>query len=147
MSNGVVTGTVKWFNESKGFGFIKPDDGGEDVFAHFSEIQGAGFRNLAENQRVQFELTSRDVIHSFWIPAFLYKLDVIPGVRNVFQVVPGRTGTFRGKCAELCGEYHSEMLFNVKVVSEAEYEAYLATLNNGQLGAEYDRNTNLNPTK
>lgn len=56
MSNGVVTGTVKWFNEAKGFGFIKPDDGGEDVFAHFSEIQGSGFRNLAENQRVQFEI-------------------------------------------------------------------------------------------
>ncbi len=56
MSNGIVTGTVKWFNESKGFGFIKPDDGGEDVFAHFSEIQGSGFRNLTENQRVQFEI-------------------------------------------------------------------------------------------
>ncbi|MEZ5727247.1 MAG: cold-shock protein [Burkholderiaceae bacterium] len=55
MSSG--TGTVKWFNESKGFGFIKPDDGGEDLFAHFSEIQGDGFRTLAENQRVSFEKT------------------------------------------------------------------------------------------
>jgi len=90
---------------------------------------------LPVNQRVQFELTSRDVIHSFWIPAFLYKLDVIPGVRNVFQVVPGRTGTFRGKCAELCGEYHSEMLFNVKVVSLAEYQAHIQQLRAaGQVG-------------
>lgn len=56
MSSGVMTGTVKWFNEAKGFGFIRPDEGGEDVFAHFSEIQGSGFRNLAENQRVQFEV-------------------------------------------------------------------------------------------
>jgi cold shock CspA family protein len=51
------TGTVKWFNDSKGFGFIKPDDGGEDLFAHFSQIQGAGFKTLNENQRVSFEVT------------------------------------------------------------------------------------------
>jgi cold shock CspA family protein len=51
------TGTVKWFNDSKGFGFIKPDDGGEDLFAHFSQIQGAGFKTLKENQRVSFEVT------------------------------------------------------------------------------------------
>jgi CspA family cold shock protein len=51
------TGTVKWFNDSKGFGFITPDKGGEDLFAHFSEIQSNGFKTLAENQRVQFEVT------------------------------------------------------------------------------------------
>ncbi|OIQ73477.1 putative cold shock protein A [mine drainage metagenome] len=50
----MATGTVKWFNESKGFGFIKPDEGGEDLFAHFSEIQSKGFRTLQENQRVEF---------------------------------------------------------------------------------------------
>ena len=51
------TGIVKWFNEGKGFGFIAPDDGSEDLFAHFSEIQGQGFKTLAEKQRVQFEVT------------------------------------------------------------------------------------------
>ncbi|MBV8471422.1 MAG: cold-shock protein [Burkholderiaceae bacterium] len=52
------TGTVKWFNEGKGFGFIAPDDGGKDLFAHFKEIQGgSGFKTLNENQRVQFEVT------------------------------------------------------------------------------------------
>ena len=52
------TGIVKWFNESKGYGFIAPDDGGKDLFAHFREIQGAeGFKTLAENARVQFEVT------------------------------------------------------------------------------------------
>ena len=56
MSTGTQTGTVKWFNESKGFGFITPDGGGEDLFAHFSEIQGSGFRTLTDNQRVQFEV-------------------------------------------------------------------------------------------
>jgi CspA family cold shock protein len=51
------TGTVKWFNEGKGFGFIAPDGGGKDLFAHFKEIQGGGFKTLTENQRVQFEVT------------------------------------------------------------------------------------------
>lgn len=48
------TGIVKWFNETKGFGFITPDDGGKDLFAHFSEIQSQGFKTLKENQRVEF---------------------------------------------------------------------------------------------
>jgi CspA family cold shock protein len=52
------TGTVKWFNEAKGFGFITPDTGGKDLFAHFSAIQGSGFKTLVESQRVQFEVTS-----------------------------------------------------------------------------------------
>jgi CspA family cold shock protein len=52
----IQTGTVKWFNESKGFGFIAQDGGGADLFAHFSEIQSKGFKTLAENQRVEFEV-------------------------------------------------------------------------------------------
>ncbi len=50
------TGTVKWFNESKGFGFIQPDDGGDDLFAHFSAIQARGFKTLKENQKVSFDV-------------------------------------------------------------------------------------------
>jgi CspA family cold shock protein len=50
------TGVVKWFNDGKGFGFITPDSGGKDLFAHFSEIKGEGFKSLAENQRVEFEV-------------------------------------------------------------------------------------------
>ncbi|WP_417069047.1 cold-shock protein [Niveibacterium terrae] len=53
----MANGTVKWFNDSKGFGFITPDDGGQDLFAHFSAIQGNGFKSLQENQRVSFDVT------------------------------------------------------------------------------------------
>ncbi len=53
----MATGIVKWFNDSKGFGFITPDGGGEDLFAHFSAIQSNGFKTLQENQRVSFEVT------------------------------------------------------------------------------------------
>jgi CspA family cold shock protein len=52
------TGTVKWFNDAKGFGFITPDGGGEDLFAHFSAIEGNGFKSLKENQKVSFEVTT-----------------------------------------------------------------------------------------
>jgi len=53
----MATGTVKWFNAEKGFGFISQDDGGPDVFVHFSAITGNGYRNLEENQKVQYETT------------------------------------------------------------------------------------------
>lgn len=52
----MAQGTVKWFNAEKGFGFIAPDEGNDDVFVHYSEIQGNGFRTLEENQRVEFEV-------------------------------------------------------------------------------------------
>jgi cold shock protein len=51
----MATGTVKWFNDAKGFGFITPDEGGDDLFAHFSEIRSEGFKSLAEGQKVTFE--------------------------------------------------------------------------------------------
>jgi cytochrome c oxidase subunit 2 len=74
---------------------------------------------LPVNKRVEFVLNARDVIHSFWVPAFLVKLDMIPGKTNRLQITPTQMGEFQGKCAELCGAYHSQMLFKVKIVSQA----------------------------
>ena len=54
----MANGTVKWFNDAKGFGFITPENGGDDLFAHFSAIQGNGFKTLAEGQRVTFDVTT-----------------------------------------------------------------------------------------
>ena len=128
------------------FNYLGPDvaDTSDDVYEVGVQAQLDGKPGAEEevptlylpvNQRVEFILTARDVIHSFWVPAFLYKMDVIPGIENRFQVVPQREGTFRGKCAELCGEYHSEMLFTVKVVSAEEYQQHLADLKaKGQTG-------------
>ncbi|MEU6865498.1 cytochrome c oxidase subunit II [Streptomyces sp. NPDC046876] len=84
---------------------------------------------LPKGEKVRFVLTSRDVIHSFWVLPFLMKQDVFPGHNvNVFEVTPSEEGTFRGKCAELCGVDHSRMLFNAKVVSPARYRQHLAEL-------------------
>ncbi len=117
---------------------------GEDTYETGTQAQETGNSQpetgsptlwLPVGKRVQFELTSRDVIHSFWIPAFLMKMDTIPGIVNQFQVVPQVEGEYKGKCAELCGEYHANMLFNVKVVSQTEYEAHLNDLRrSGQVG-------------
>jgi len=102
---------------------------------------------LPVNKSVQIDLYSRDVIHSFWVVDFLYKKDLFPARTNHMYFTPQVEGTYKGKCAELCGEYHSMMLFNVKVVSQAEYDAQMATLastgNVGQVGTEYNRNQNL----
>lgn len=79
-------------------------------------------------EKVRFVLTTSDVNHSFWVPAFLMKMDNISGRTNSFEVTPSKLGTFAGKCAELCGRGHYRMLFSVKVVTPSEYDQYLSQL-------------------
>ena len=102
---------------------------------------------LPVNAKVQIDIESRDVIHSFWIIDFLYKKDMIPGKTNHWYFTPTKIGTYQGKCAELCGEYHSLMLFQVKVVSQDEYDAHIEALRDagkvGRLGSDYNTNSNL----
>jgi cytochrome c oxidase subunit II len=80
------------------------------------------------DQRVRFIETSPDVIHSFWLPDFLFKRDVVPGRFNQFELTPTREGTYTGRCAEFCGEKHDRMNFTVKVVSQSAYDAYIQAL-------------------
>ena len=90
---------------------------------------------LPVNKTVRFQLDSADVIHSFWVPVFRDKLDVIPGHTNYLSVTPNKLGSFDGKCAELCGEFHAAMVFKVHIVSEEEYEAHVKQLaENGNAG-------------
>lgn len=101
---------------------------------------------LPVDQKVHISLQSRDVIHSFWIIDFLYKKDMYIGKDNSWSFIPTRVGEYDGKCAELCGEYHSMMLFNVKVVEQDEYDDYVESLreegNTGDISDAYDRLNN-----
>jgi cytochrome c oxidase subunit II len=103
---------------------------------------------LPVGQKTEIRLRTRDVNHSFWVIDFLYKKDLIAGQTNYWDFTPTRIGTYEGKCAELCGEYHSRMLFNVKVVSQADYQAHIAQLraagNVGSLGEQYGKDDNFN---
>lgn len=83
---------------------------------------------LPVDSTIEFDLYSPDVIHDFGVPAFAMRMDVVPGRANTFQVTTTETGEFAGKCYELCGAYHSRMLFEVHVVEQDEYDAYLAEL-------------------
>jgi cytochrome c oxidase subunit 2 len=106
---------------------------------------------LPVNKSIQIKLESRDVNHSFWVIDFLYKKDNIPGKSNYMYFTPTKLGTYAGKCAELCGDYHSAMLFQVKVVKQSVYDDYIQSLvdkgQTGILGPEYNTNTNLPSNK
>ena len=90
---------------------------------------------LPTDRTIRFELSSADVIHSFWVPEFLFKLDVIPGNENgrdnVFEVTVQEEGAYVGRCAELCGTYHAYMNFEVRAVSGDDYDSYLAARESG----------------
>jgi cytochrome c oxidase subunit 2 len=138
------------------FNYMDTADKNNSVYYQGVQAQELGNGNVDESKlpvlylpkgkTVKIVLKSRDVIHSFWVVDFLYKKDMIPGKTNYEYFTPLKEGTFTGKCAELCGEYHSLMLFNVKVVSPSAYQAYLDTLrtegNVGDLGDQYNTNTN-----
>lgn len=80
---------------------------------------------LPVDQAAHLELVSADVAHSFWIPDFLSKRDLIPGVENTIRVTPNKLGSYVGRCGEFCGSDHWSMNFSVHVVPEAEFEVWL----------------------
>jgi cytochrome c oxidase subunit 2 len=79
-------------------------------------------------EKVRYTIESNDVVHGFWIPAFMIQIQNLPGVTNSLEFTANKLGTYPGRCNILCGRNHSQMLFNVKVVTVAEYKAYLETL-------------------
>jgi cytochrome c oxidase subunit II len=95
---------------------------------------------LPTDRTIRFEVSSADVIHSFWVPEFLFKLDVIPGNENgrnnVFEVTVNKEGSYVGRCAELCGTYHAFMNFEVRAVSGDDFDKYLAARADGKSTAQ-----------
>jgi cytochrome c oxidase subunit 2 len=83
---------------------------------------------LPTNQTIRINEEATDVIHSFWVPALLFKRDVVPGLHNSFEVTITKKGAYVGHCAELCGTYHSMMNFELRSVSQADYHTYLQKL-------------------
>lgn len=94
------------------------------------------------NEKVRFRVEARDVDHSFWVPALMYKRDMIPGYINQFETTPNRLGTYPGRCAEFCGESHSRMLFTFKVVTRADYDAHIAALKAARQTGQLDLSGN-----
>jgi cytochrome c oxidase subunit 2 len=79
-------------------------------------------------EKVRYTITSNDVVHGFWIPAFMIQMQNLPGVTNSLEFTASKLGSYPGRCNILCGRNHSQMLFTVKVVTPTEYKAYLETL-------------------
>jgi cytochrome c oxidase subunit 2 len=79
-------------------------------------------------QRVRYTIESNDVVHGFWIPAFMIQMQNLPGVTNSLEFTANKIGSYPGRCNILCGRNHAQMLFTVKVVSVADYKTYLETL-------------------
>ena len=129
-----LTVEVQGFQYQWEFGYAMNDLGkGSDPKAEgkISVIGKAGTENeptlvIPVGERVEFRLKSTDVIHSFYIRDFLYKLDVIPGRDNKFTVTATEIGSFYGQCAELCGLNHSLMRFKVEIKSRADFDKWIA---------------------
>jgi cytochrome c oxidase subunit 2 len=83
---------------------------------------------LPQGEKVRFTITSNDVVHGFWIPAFMIQMQNLPGVTNKLEFTANKLGTYPGRCNILCGRNHTQMIFTVKVVTPAEYQNYLENL-------------------
>ena len=133
---------------------INPED---RTYLNFDKVETLGTSNeipvlvLPAGKRIEFQLASADVIHSFWVPEFLFKRDVMPEPKanhseNRFQVSEiTQTGAFVGRCAEMCGTYHSMMNFEVRVVSANDFKAYLQQRIAGKTNAEALQAINQSP--
>lgn len=119
------------------------DDATDDQFPYSSYVHDSGTAShvpdlyLPVDRTTRFNLHSPDVIHNLGVPAFVLKMDVIPGRVNHYSITPTEIGEYTGRCFELCGVYHSRMLFDVHVVSQDDYDAYIQALQDA--GRETDK--------
>jgi cytochrome c oxidase subunit II len=97
----------------------------EGIFVAGKTLVQPAIMELPVNEPVEIDLTSRDVIHSFFVPDLLFKRDAIPGRTSTFTFTPTQLGTFHAQCAEFCGLWHSRMTFEVHVVSAVDYQAWI----------------------
>jgi cytochrome c oxidase subunit 2 len=97
----------------------------EGIFESGKTLVRPAVMELPVDEPVQIQLTSRDVIHSFFVPDLLFKRDAIPGRTSTFEFTPTKLGTFHSQCAEFCGLWHSRMTFEVKVVAAPDYQAWI----------------------
>jgi cytochrome c oxidase subunit II len=134
---------------------LNPED---RTYLNFDKVETLGSSTeipvlvLPSGKRIEFQIASADVIHAFWVPEFLFKRDVMPDPQanhsdNVFQVSEiNKTGAFVGRCAEMCGTYHSMMNFEVRVVEPNDFKAYLQQRMAGRTNAEALQAINQQPT-
>ena len=134
---------------------LNPED---RTYLNFDKVETLGSSTeipilvLPIGKRIEFQIASADVIHAFWVPEFLFKRDVMPDPQanhsdNVFQVSEiNKTGAFVGRCAEMCGTYHSMMNFEVRVVEPNDFKVYLQQRMAGKTNAEALQAINQPPT-
>jgi cytochrome c oxidase subunit II len=134
---------------------LNPED---RTYLNFDKVETLGSSTeipilvLPTGKRIEFQIASADVIHAFWVPEFLFKRDVMPDPKanhsdNVFQISEiFKTGAFVGRCAEMCGTYHSMMNFEVRVVEPNDFKAYLQQRQAGKTNAEALQAINQPPT-
>ena len=133
---------------------LNPED---RTYLNFDKVETIGTSTeipilvLPKGKRIEFQIASADVIHAFWVPEFLFKRDVMPDpeanhTENKFQVSEiTQTGAFVGRCAEMCGTYHSMMNFEVRVVEPNDFKAYLQQRTSGKTNAEALQAINQSP--
>ncbi len=138
-------------------GAIRGTNPEDRSYLNFDKIETVGTSNeipvlvLPAGKRIEFQQASADVIHSFWVPDFLFKRDVFPDPKanhseHIWQVEQiNETGAFVGRCAEMCGTYHSMMNFEVRVVSPADFKTYLEARSAGKNNAEALQAINQSP--
>lgn len=132
-----VTVTAFKWNWEFSYPETDPDgDGPEDPVKTVGTSDTIPILVVPTDERLRFNEVSKDVIHSFWVPDLLFKQDVMPGEDNMFEVTIEEEGAYVGRCAELCGAYHSMMNFEMRAVSSEDYEAYLEARQEGMSTAD-----------